>query len=116
MIVLQHESLTLQVRDTGYPRRILNLKLNIKRSMNGDIKTTKQTPVTTTHEQPVAFLSTTDLTNFINFIEAKLGATIQYIDRDAISWSVKIISDPEEIIDEARHHRTSTLRMVSING
>jgi hypothetical protein len=116
MIVLEFANESVVLREVGFPARTLDIKVDIKRSMDGQIRTTKQTPVTTSHEQEIVFLSKVNMDAFIEFIFDSMGGTIKYTDGDSVVWYVKITSEPAQIVDAARSRRTCTLQMVSVDG
>ncbi len=115
MIALEFGDNALLLRDIGFPRRTLNLKVRIQRAMNGTFYATKQTPASTIHEQAFALLSVDDLDKLVAFVKACWGGLIKYTDRDDVVWFVKILTEPTDIEDQARSRRVVTLRMVD-NG
>ena len=101
MIVFAHPyaapTLTVNIRNPALNDSILvENRVQVRRAMNGDLRSYKRTPATTKLLLSFSELSKPKVQEIIDFLIASVGDEIKYTDYNAVVWRGWILTDPAE--------------------
>lgn len=94
----------------------LHLRVQIKRSMSGRVRTWKVPTVLKRINLEFANLNRNKIVEIMDFINFSAGNAIIYTDYNEQQWGVKILNDPFEATHTARRNNTFSLELEVVNG
>ncbi len=114
MIVLEQNSLEIQLKNPDFPRQILEPNVQTSRTMAGNLRTVVQTPCKLIWEVDILLLSRDKITEYVDFMFAVIGEPVKmtYFEFPHIEETVMdmwIRNDPVEVVEATKTRNQSLL-------
>lgn len=116
MLTLEYGSLSLALRMEDFPRRLLHPNVRVRRTVANTLRTNIKRPGKIQWSFEIRLTTKVEQASYLNFMNSAVGRSIKftYMENSATgviteSRTVRILTDPNEVVNDARHRRTTTL-------